>query len=709
MGGARKRKTPQAASDGLTREDLLRFYRIMYASRRTDDREIVLKRQNRAYFQISGVGHEAICAAAGFFNDTATTEIYTYYRDRALALALGVTPYEMLLEAVGSEKDPASRGRQMPGHFGHKDFNLVSASSPIASQYLNAVGCAEAIAKMRDHEEMRAAVAGEFHPDEIVICTGGDGSTSEGEFWEALTTACVLALPLVFVIEDNEYAISVPREVQTPQGSISKTVAGFKPLHVVEVDGCDPVASFGVMSEAIAVARGGQGPALVHAHCIRPYSHSMSDDQRLYRTAAEREEELARDPLVTFPRRLVDEGHASEEELEAIRREIDAEVEEAAERALEAPWPEKTREAAELYVFSPDVDPTSSEFEHEPQFEGEPRTMVDLINQTLHDEMERDARIVVFGEDVADATREAALAEVKGKGGVFKTTHGLQRAFGGHRCYNSPLAEAEIVGRTVGLATRGLKPVSEIQFIDYIWPAFEQIRNEWSVLRWRSGNAFSCGSVVRTTIGGYIRGGLCHSQSAEVLFTHTPGIRVVYPSNALDACGLLRTAIRCDDPVLFLEHKHLYRQTYNRSPHPGPDFMIPFGRARVAREGRHVAILTYGALVERSLRAAKQLAEEGIEAEVVDLRTIQPYDWAAIAAAVQKTSRVVVAYEDNRSWGWGAEIAARIADELFQHLDAPVKRVAALDTFVAYNPDLEDVILPQVDDLAAAARDAVRF
>ncbi|MHC4670732.1 MAG: alpha-ketoacid dehydrogenase subunit alpha/beta, partial [Planctomycetota bacterium] len=631
------------------------------------------------------------------------------YRDRALALALGVTPYEMLLEAVGSEKDPASRGRQMPGHFGHKDFNLVSASSPIASQYLNAVGCAEAIAKMRDHEEMRAAVAGEFHPDEIVICTGGDGSTSEGEFWEALTTACVLALPLVFVIEDNEYAISVPREVQTPQGSISKTVAGFKPLHVVEVDGCDPVASFGVMSEAIAVARGGQGPALVHAHCIRPYSHSMSDDQRLYRTAAEREEELARDPLVTFPRRLVDEGHASEEELEAIRREIDAEVEEAAERALEAPWPEKTREAAELYVFSPDVDPTSSEFEHEPQFEGEPRTMVDLINQTLHDEMERDARIVVFGEDVADATREAALAEVKGKGGVFKTTHGLQRAFGGHRCYNSPLAEAEIVGRTVGLATRGLKPVSEIQFIDYIWPAFEQIRNEWSVLRWRSGNAFSCGSVVRTTIGGYIRGGLCHSQSAEVLFTHTPGIRVVYPSNALDACGLLRTAIRCDDPVLFLEHKHLYRQTYNRSPHPGPDFMIPFGRARVAREGRHVAILTYGALVERSLRAAKQLAEEGIEAEVVDLRTIQPYDWAAIAAAVQKTSRVVVAYEDNRSWGWGAEIAARIADELFQHLDAPVKRVAALDTFVAYNPDLEDVILPQVDDLAAAARDAVRF
>jgi len=705
----RAKETLEPDTAGLSRDDLLKLYRLIYASRRTDDKEIVLKRQNKAYFQINGAGHEAICAAAGLAARSGRDWFYTYYRDRALALALGVTPYEMLLQAVGSIDDPASAGRQMPAHWGHQAYRLVSASSPIATQYLQAVGCAEAIRKMREHEDVRRAVKGEFSGDEVVLCTGGDGSTSEGEFWEALTTACVMELPIVFLIEDNEYAISVPREVQTPCSSISKTVASFRPLLLLEVDGCDPVASYRVMREALAHARAGGGPALVHAHCIRPYSHSMSDDQRLYRPAAEIDEENAKDPVVTFPKRLVEEGVAREEEIEAIRKDVDREIEESAERALAARWPEKTRAEAEKFVFSPDVDPTSAAFATEAAFEGEPRTMIDLINQTLLDEMARDPRVVVFGEDVADATREAALAEVKGKGGVFKATHGLQRAHGGHRCYNSALAEANILGRTIGLATRGLKPIAEIQFIDYIWPAYEQIRNEWSVLRWRSGNTFSCGSVVRTTIGGYIRGALCHSQSGEVLFTHIPGIRVVYPSNALDACGLLRTSVRCDDPVLYLEHKHLYRQTYNRSPYPGKEFMIPFGKAAVVREGAHVTIVTYGALVERSLRAARQLADEGIEAEILDLRTIQPYDWEAIATSVVKTNRVVVAYEDNRSWGYGAEIAARISDELFRDLDAPVRRVAALDTFVAYNPDLEDVILPQVEDLVAAARDTARF
>jgi 2-oxoisovalerate dehydrogenase E1 component len=705
----RVKEAPQPGTDELSRDDLLKLYRLIYASRRTDDKEIVLKRQNKAYFQINGAGHEAICAAAGLAARSGYDWFYTYYRDRALALALGVTPYEMLLQAVGSIDDPASKGRQMPAHWGHPAYRLVSSSSPIATQFLQAAGCAEAIQKMREHGDVRGAVKGEFHEDEVVLCTGGDGSTSEGEFWEALTTSCVLELPIVFLIEDNEYAISVPREVQTPNSSISKTVVGFKPLLILEVDGCDPVASYRVMREALAHARAGHGPALVHAHCIRPYSHSMSDDQRLYRRASEIDEENAKDPVVTFARRLVEEGAAGEEEVEALRRDVDREIEEGAERALAAKWPEKTAAAAELFVFSPDVDPTSAAFSSEPRFEGEPRTMIDLINQTLSDEMAKDPRVLVFGEDVADATREAALSEVKGKGGVFKATYGLQRSHGGHRCYNSALAEANILGRTIGLATRGLKPVAEIQFIDYIWPAYEQIRNEWSVLRWRSGNTFSCGSVVRTTIGGYIRGALCHSQSGEVLFTHIPGIRVVYPSNALDACGLLRTSIRCDDPVLYLEHKHLYRQTYNRSPYPGKDFMIPFGKAAVVREGAHVTIVTYGALVERSLRAAKQLADEGIEAEILDLRTIQPYDWEAIAASVTKTNRVVVAYEDNRAWGYGAEIAARIGDELFRDLDAPVKRVAALDTFVAYNPDLEDVILPQVEHLMAAARETARF
>ena len=674
---AKTSQAPPAASTGLDKQAMLRLYRVMYASRRTDDKEIQLKRQNRAYFQINGAGHEAICAAAGLAARPGVDWFFTYYRDRALGLALGVTPYEQLLQAVGAEEDPASAGRQMPAHWGHRKFNLFSASSPIATQYLQAVGCAEAMGKMAADEAMRDAIDperyGPFERDAVAVVTGGDGSTSEGEFYEALSSACVLKLPVVFLIEDNEYAISVPREVQTPSGSISETVKGFAPLRTFRCDGCDPVASFETMRAALDHCRAGKGPALVHAFVIRPYSHSMSDDQRLYRAAQEIEAEEARDPLVTFPQRLIREKVATEDELAAIRAEVDAEIEDATEKALNARWPAKTRESAERWLFSPDIDPTSDAFATEPAFEGEPRTMVDLINLTLHDEMRRDPRVVVFGQDVADATREQALDEVKGKGGVFKLTHGLQREFGGHRCYNSPLAEANILGRTVGLAARGLKPVAEVQFIDYIWPAFEQIRNEWSVLRWRSGNTFSCGSVVRTTIGGYIRGALCHSQSAEVLFTHIPGIRVCYPSNALDAAGLLRTAIRCDDPVLFLEHKHLYRQTYNRAPYPGADFMIPFGKASTAREGDDVAIVTYGALVERSLRAAKRLSEEnGVEAQVIDLRTIQPYDWEAVAEAVRRTHRVVVAYEDNRSWGWGAELCARIADECFEHLDAPV-------------------------------------
>ncbi len=709
MGKTRAKSRQGVDTAGLNRDQLLELYKIMYASRRTDDKEIVLKRQNKAFFQINGAGHEAICAAAGFALESGKDWVYTYYRDRALALAVGMTPYEMLLQAVGSIEDPASAGRQMPAHWGKKEVNLVSASSPIATQYLNAVGCAEAIAKARDHAEVRAAMPGEVSPDEVVLCTGGDGSTSEGEFYEALSSACVLKLPVVFVIEDNEYAISVPREVQTPRSSISKTVSGFAPLLILQCDGLDPVDSYATVKKAVDNARAGNGPALVHASCIRPYSHSMSDDQALYRTKEDIAAEAAKDPINTYPKWLVDNGIAKDEELDALRKTIDADIEDAAERALQGAWPEKTAEAAERYVFSEDVDPTSADFETEPDFDGAPRTMIDCLNQVMHDEMERDARVIVFGQDVADATREDVLPEVKGKGGVFKATAGLQRTFGGHRCYNSPLAEANIMGRTVGLATRGLKPLSEVQFIDYIWPAFEQMRNEWAVLRWRSGNTFSCGSVVRTTIGGYIRGALCHSQSAEVLFTHIPGIRVVYPSNALDAAGLLRTSIRCDDPVLFLEHKHLYRQTYNRSPYPGKEYMIPFGKARIAREGSDVSIITYGALVERSLRAAKRLSDDGIEAEVIDLRTIQPYDWEAIATSVKKTSRVVVAYEDNRSWGWGAEVAARLADECFSDLDAPVKRVGALDTFVAYNPDLEDVILPQIDDIRDAALDAVRF
>lgn len=677
-----------SAAVELDRETLIRAFRIMYLSRCLDDREVMLKRQNRIFFQISAAGHEAVQIAAGMVLRPGFDWVVPYYRDRALMLTLGMTAEDMLLQAVGAARDPSSGGRQMPSHWSSPALRVLVGSSPTGSQYLHAAGCAHGKSFVNPES------------DEITLVCSGEGATSEGEFWECMNLACLERLPLLVLVEDNAYAISVPVEKQTAGGSVSRLLEGFPGLLRLEVDGTNFIDSFHALRHASEYCRAGHGPALVHASVIRPYSHSLSDDERLYKPRVEREQEAARDPLKTFPELLIHEGLLDRSGIDRIVREIDHEVAEISQRVLHEPSP--ARDSVFIHLYSEEIDPTSDAFSAEPQFHGEPRTMVDSINQTLLEEMRRDDRVVVFGEDVADCSREQYLSEVKGKGGVFKATSRLQREFGSKRCFNTPIGEAGIIGRAIGLAVRGLKPIPEIQFFDYIWPAMMQIRNDLASFRWRSNNGFSCPMVIRVPIGGYLTGGaIYHSQCGEVIFTHMPGLRVIFPSNALDACGLLRTAIRCDDPVLFLEHKKLYREPYNRSPHPGADFTIPFGKAKTVKLGHNLTIIAYGALVQKSLQAALQLEQRrhGISVEVIDLRSLSPYDWEMIQNSVRKTSRVLIAHEDVLSWGYGAEIAARIGTELFTELDAPVGRVAALDTWVAYNPQLEDEILPQVGDI----------
>jgi len=675
----------------LNAEKLHHAYRLMLTSRRIDDREVQMKRQNKIFFQISGAGHEAVLVAAGYHLKAGHDWFFPYYRDRALCLTLGMTPLEMLLSAVGAAADPNSGGRQMPSHWGHKDLNIVSTSSPTGTQFLQAVGCAE---------------ASQFKGinDDVTLVTSGDGTTSQGEFYEALNSACLSKAPILFLIEDNGYAISTPVEVQTAGGNISKLVSQWPNLQMFECDGCDFVASYETMGKAVQHVRERKGPAFVHAKVVRPYSHSLSDDETAYKTPAEREEEAQRDPITRMEQLLLAQG-VTQAQIEKIQAEVDAEVKKAGEDAEASPQP--GTDTVYQHVYSSEIKPN---FSTQPQFQGDPTTMVDLINSCLRDEMERNPNIRIFGEDVADASRVEVLEQCKGKGGVFKVTHGLQSKYGPQRVFNSPLAEANIIGRAIGMALRGLKPVPEIQFFDYIWPAFMQLRNELATMRWRSNGAFKAPLVVRVPIGGYLKGGApYHSQCGEVLFTHTPGVHVVFPSNAEDAAGLLRTAIRCDDPVLFLEHKHLYRQTYNKGRYPGTDYCIPFGKAKVVREGKHLTIVTYGALVQRSLVAAKEAAQKGVEVEILDLRTLNPYDWDAIATSVKKTSKVIVAHEDCLSWGYGAEIAARISDELFEYLDGPVRRIGATDTFVAYAPNVEDVQLPQVETISKAIAQLIAY
>ena len=695
--------TSQRLYGGLSRDDLLRFHRTMLMARRLDDKELQLKTQSKSFFQISGAGHEAIQVAAGTLLTPGRDWFFPYYRDRALALALGMTPYEMLLAAVGAAADPSSGGRQMPAHWSKPALNLVSPSSAVSTQCLHAVGCAEAC----QFPEL-APPGGASSESDVVYVSLGEGGTSEGEFWESLNTACTRRLPVIYLIEDNGYAISVPVEIQTPGGDIARLVSAFPGLDVISADGTDVLDSVAAMQRALAYARGGRGPVLIKASVVRLHSHSESDDDGQYKSEAEREAEQARDPITRFAAFLKDRQLADDDGLARLSAGVDDEIQAAADRALAAAPPD--RSTVLDHVYSPDVDPAAERFDVPGAPEGPPITMVAAINRALEDEMARDPRIVVFGEDVADCSRAEVLSAVQGKGGVFKATLGLQRTFGRERVFNSPLAEANIVGRAIGMAVRGLKPIVEIQFFDYIWPAMMQIRDELTMLRYRSNNAFSCPLVIRAPIGGYLRGGsLYHSQSGESIFAHCPGLRIAYPSNAADAAGLLRTAVRCDDPVLFLEPKHLYRQTYSKAAYRGPDHQIPFARASIRREGTDVVVVTWGSLVQRSLLAAERAAQEDISVQVMDLRTLAPYDWPSIAAAVAATSRVVVAHEDQLTCGFGAELAARIADELFEHLDAPVKRVGALDCPVAYHPNLEEAILPQPDDILRAITAAAAY
>ena len=666
--------------------------RLAHISRFLDDREIALRQQNKAFFQISGAGHEALLLGLARYLRPGYDWFFPYYRDRALALALGVTPLDILLQAVGAADDPASGGRQMPCHWGARELNIVTQTSCTGSQCLPAVGSAEAARYIGRRPQLPGC---EAHGDELTYVSLGEGATSEGEFWESLNTACRLHLPLLYVVADNGYAISVRSTDQMP-APISEMVRGIRGLHIVKMDGRDYFEVRRRAADAIARVRAGAGPTLVHATVTRPYSHSLSDDQKKYRGSAELQDEAEHDPIIVLANHLVEMGALTREQADAIRDDAKETVRAAAETALASPRPEPV--SVTRHLFGP---PPVTEDPGEPNVspDSEVVTYGEAIRRTLHEEMARDERIRVFGEDVADACEEI-IDEVPGKGGVFGITFGLQRTFGEARCFNTPLAEANIIGRAVGQAMRGLRPCPEIQFFDYVWPAMNQIKSEAATTRWRSNGAFSCPMVVRIPIGGYLQGGaIWHSQCGESIFAHVPGLLIAMPSRARDAAGLLRTALRCEDPVLFLEHKHLYRQGYNRDPMPPADWMLPFGKGAYVRRGDRVTVVTWGATVHRAKQAAQQLGDDA-GVEIIDLRTISPWDRDIVAESVRKTHRVLVLHEDTLTCGFGAEVAAFVADECFEALDAPVWRLAATDTPVAYEPTLENAILPQIADIA---------
>jgi len=681
---------------GYAVAELIDDFRLACVSRAIDDREINMQKQSRVFFQISGAGHEALGLALARHLRAGYDWFFPYYRDQALVLGLGVTPVEVLLQAVGSADDPASGGRQMPSHWGHRERHVVTQSSPTGSQCIPAVGCAEAGRYIVRRPDLPGCSA---RGDELTYVSLGEGACSEGEFWESLNTACNLHLPVLYVVPDNGYAISVPASDQAP-APVAELVRGFRGLEIHSLDGTDYFAVRDDAKSIVEHVRAGVGPALIHADVIRPYSHSAADTQSKYRSVEELAEEARHDPIDAFEAELIRGGVITPDGAAALRLQAREIVADAATTALAAARPDP-RSITTQVVALPDLAEPGV-----PPVDGDPVPLGEAIKRTLHEQMATDERIRVFGEDVADA-RELVLAGVEGKGGVFGTTHGLQRAFGQARCFNTPLSEANIIGRAVGQGIRGLRPAPEIQFFDYIWPAMTQIKSEAATIRWRSNGAFTCPMVIRVPIGGYLTGGsIWHSQSGESIFAHVPGLLIAFPSRAGDAAGLLRAAFRCEDPVLFLEHKHLLRQPYTVDPFPPVEHVIPFGAAAVRRPGDDLTIVTWGATVEKSVQAAKQASDtEGIEAEVIDLRTIVPWDHQLVAESVRRTGRLLVVHEDTLTGGFGGEVAAWAVEHCFADLDAPIRRIAALDTHVAYEPSLEAVILPQVNDILAGLVD----
>lgn len=680
------RKVPTGKIDsfgGLTKKELMNALRLMFTSRQIDNKVHNLIKQGKAFFLIPGMGHEATQVAFGLAMKQKVDWGYPYYRDMAYLHALGVKIEDIFLHYLAKENDPMTGGRQMPCHWTSKEFNVPTQSSPTGTQFLQAVGSALAARKKGE--------------DAVVYVSSGEGATSEGEFAEAVNWAAREKLPVVFVIQNNRWAISVPVEGQNAgkNASVSEMMKGYENLLRMNVDGTDFLEMHATAQTAFKYARQGKGPVLVEANTVRLFSHSSSDDQKKYRTKEDIEESAKKDPIKLFADKLIEKGILTELAYDELKKEIINHINEAADWALTQAEPKP--ETATRYVLDESGKRESLPYGKLKQ-EGKPIVMVDAINHALREEMERNDKIYVFGEDIAD-----------GKGGVFTATKGLSTLYGNDRVFNSPLAEASIAGVAIGMALTGLKPCVEIQFGDYIWPAFMQIRDELVMYRYRSNNLYEAPVVIRTAIGGYIHGGLYHSQNIEAFFAHMPGLLIAYPSNAADAKGLLKTALRLNDPVLFLEHKGLYRQSHATAPEPDADYLVPFGKAKVVKEGNDLTVVTWGAMVHETKFASKRLEEEGYSIEIVDLRTIAPLDMETVTKSIKKTGKAIVIHEDALTGGFGGEISARIADECFEMLDGPVKRVGAADTPIPYHPILEKAVLPSKDKIYESLKNLLLY